>query len=81
MADFSSGVSVYVTGRYEIKVNFPIDLKGRPDVSCNQCPYYGRSAKICYLNKHTPVYPEKYIGQECPIKFEDEYTDKGENNG
>ena len=38
MADFSSGVSGYVTGRYEIKVNFPIDLKGRPDVSCNQCP-------------------------------------------
>lgn len=30
MADFSSGVSGYVTGRYEIKVNFPIDLKGRP---------------------------------------------------
>lgn len=72
MADFSSGVSGYIIGRAVIEVNFPKDLKGRSDVSCNQCPYYGRNSKMCQLNKHTPAYPDKYIGQKCPLNFDDE---------
>lgn len=72
MADFSSGVSGYIVGRTEIEVYFPVDLRGREDVSCSQCPYYGRSGKICQLNKHTPAYPDKYRGQKCPLNFEDE---------
>jgi len=74
MADFSSGVSGYVVGEMHIKVFFPIDLKGRKDVCCCQCDYYGRKSKICLLNKKIVAYPEHYIGQDCPLKFNDDQT-------
>ena len=69
MPNFDSGVAGYVTGHYMVEVNFPIDARGREDVCCNQCPYYGRSSKTCQLNKQIVHYPEKYIGVYCPLKF------------
>ena len=67
MADFSSGVSGYVTAAAVVTVNFPIDSRGNADVCCYQCPYYSRSNCICQLNKAVPAYPAKYIGQDCPF--------------
>lgn len=69
MPNFDSGVSGYVTGRYMVEVNFPIDSKGHEDVCCNQCPYYGRSSKTCQLNKQMVHYPDKYIGVHCPLRL------------
>ena len=67
MADFSSGVSGFVTATATVKVSFPIDNRGNADVSCFQCPYYSQSSRICQLNKAVPAYPSKFIGQECPF--------------
>jgi hypothetical protein len=72
MPNFESGVASYIKGRCVIEVNFPVDAKGREDVSCNQCPYYGRSSKTCQLNKEVLHFPEKYIGVNCPLTFEKE---------
>lgn len=68
MADFSSGVSGFVTATATVTVKFPIDLKGNADVCCFQCPYYSQSSRICQLNKAVPAYPAKFIGQECPFR-------------
>lgn len=72
MPNFDSGVDSYIIGHCEITVSFPVDSKGRADVSCNQCPYYGRSSKTCQLNKQVVHYPERYTGVYCPLTFEDE---------
>ena len=71
MADFESGVSGYVTGRAQITVHFPVDMRGHADISCAQCPYYSRSARICRLNNTIPAYPDKYVGDNCPLERED----------
>lgn len=72
MANFDSGVKSYIKGRCMVEVGFPVDWKGKSDVSCNQCPYYGRSSKSCQLNKSIVHYPDKYIGFNCPLVFEDQ---------
>ena len=69
MPNFDSGVSSYIKGRCMVEVNFPVDARGNADVSCNQCPYYGRTSRTCQLNKQTVNYPEKYIGAHCPLDF------------
>ena len=75
MADFSSGVDSYIKGRCMVAVHFPVDAKGNADVSCNQCPYYGRTSKTCQLNKQVVNFPERYIGASCPLTFTGEMED------
>lgn len=72
MANFDSGVASFIIGHCEITVGFPVDDRGRSDISCNQCPYYGRSSKTCQLNKQVVHYPDKYTGIYCPLTFEKE---------
>lgn len=78
MPNFESGVASYIKGRCLVEVNFPVDTKGRSDVSCNQCPYYGRSSKTCQLNKEVVHFPEKYIGVNCPLAFDGEIIEEDE---
>lgn len=72
MANFDSGVSGYIKGQCLVEVNFPVDSRGNADVSCEQCPYYGRTSKTCQLNKQVVHYPAKYIGAFCPLIFNGE---------
>lgn len=72
MPDFESGVSSYIKGRCIVEVNFPVDKRGNADVSCEQCPYYGRTSKTCQLNKQVVHYPSKFIGVSCPLTFDGE---------
>ena len=74
MPNFDTGVSGYLTGSCTITVNFPIDGKGRADVCCEQCPYYGRTSKTCQLNKQVVNYPNK-LGYHCPLEFTGEYKE------
>lgn len=68
MPNFDSGVSGFIKGFCMIEVNFPIDSKGRADVCCEQCPYYGRTSKTCQINKQIINYPNK-LGYHCPLEF------------
>lgn len=72
----TNGVSRYIIGTTEVKATFPVDLKGKPDVSCNQCKFFRRTAQLCGLNGEICEYPQKYIGTNCPLNF----IDEGENN-
>ncbi len=67
MPNFDSGVASYVKAYAIVEVNFPVDDKGRADISCKQCSYLSVTARICQLNKKTVAYPEKFVGQYCPL--------------
>lgn len=67
MGRFESGVASYVEAYAVIEVFFPVDDKGRADISCSQCPFLSHSARICQLNKKPVAYPEKFVGQYCPL--------------
>lgn len=71
MPDFSSGVKAFVKAKCTIEVNFPIDYKGNADVCCKQCPYLSSNEKYCQLTKEVVHYPQKYIGYDCPLTFEE----------
>jgi hypothetical protein len=74
VANFDSGVSGYVTATAIIEVNFPIDNKGRADIRCKQCPFLSSNERICQLNKEVVAYPQQYVGQNCPLKEENEVS-------
>lgn len=72
MGRFDSGISGYVIGEYTVRVYFPIDSKGEPDISCKQCPYYRISSRTCALNGKIVAFPEKFVGQKCPLECKKE---------
>lgn len=67
MANFDSGVASYVKAYAVVQVNFPVDDKGRADISCKQCPYLSVTSRICQLNKETVAFPERFVGDRCPL--------------
>lgn len=71
MADFSSGVSSYIHATATVEVFFPVDERGNADVNCYQCEYFHRSTCRCGLNNKICAYPQKNIGQFCPLIFEE----------
>lgn len=79
MANFESGVAGYVKTYAVVNVNFPIDDKGRQEIACKHCPYLSSNERMCQLNKEPVAYPNKYVGDRCPLQ-ETEYNIKGENN-
>lgn len=78
MPNFDSGVKGYIKGACTVEVNFPIDIKGNPDVSCKQCPFYRQNYRRCGLNDSIVAFGEKYIGQNCPLQFTGEIKEEEE---
>lgn len=74
MANFESGVASYIKAYAIIEVNFPVDDKGRSEVACKHCPYLSSNERMCQLNKEPVAYPNKYVGQHCPL------VEKEDNN-
>lgn len=67
MANFDSGVSGYVDAYCVVTVHFPVDAKGNADICCKQCPYLSSNERICQINKQPVAYPQKHVGQYCPL--------------
>lgn len=67
MANFESGVSGYVSAYATVTVNFPIDNKGVADISCKRCPFLSSNERMCQLNKEPVAFPNKYVGDLCPL--------------
>ncbi len=65
--NFESGVASYIKAYAVVEVNFPVDYKGRADISCKQCDYLTASSGICQLTKKVVEYPERYVGSHCPL--------------
>lgn len=72
MPCFDSGVSGYVRCYAVIEVNFPVDDKGRSDIACKHCQYLSSNERMCQLNKEPVAYPQKYVGQNCPLMQKEE---------
>lgn len=68
MANFESGVASYVKSEAVIKVNFPVDEKGRAEIACKHCPYLSSNERMCQLNKEPVAYPNKFVGNMCPLR-------------
>mgnify|MGYP003292927894 CR=1 FL=1 len=68
MASFETGVSGYVTARTTVEVNFPIDWRGNVEIACKHCPFFVRATNRCGLNQTIVNYPEKYVGEYCPLE-------------
>lgn len=68
MANFESGVYGYVHAVATVDVFFPVDAKGNADISCSQCEYFRAQSSSCALNHKICAYPQKYVGQFCPLE-------------
>lgn len=76
-SNFESGVTSYIKTYAVVEVYFPVDDKGRSDISCKRCPFLtttGIQAK-CQLNKKLVVYPDKCVGDYCPLQLIEEKED------
>jgi len=74
MASFESGISSYIKAQTIVKVFFPVDSKGNADISCSQCYFFRESSKRCGLNWEVCAYPNKYVGDKCPLVRVNEET-------
>ena len=73
MANFETGISSYVHAQAVVDVFFPVDQKGNADISCIQCRFYRDSSRRCGLTYEVTAWPNKYVGDRCPlIRVDDE---------
>ena len=72
-----SGVAAYISGKATVVNYFPVDIKGNSLVCCDLCRFYRPNSRRCSLNDAVVEYPSKYIGSQCPLKFEDEVEHNG----
>lgn len=68
MANFESGVASYIRTQAIVPVNFPVDEKGKAEINCKHCPYLSSNERMCQLNKEPVAYPNKYVGDMCPLR-------------
>lgn len=71
MANFDSGVRGYVVGVHTVRVFFPVDERGREEIACKHCPYLSSNERTCMLNKQPVAFPNKYVGEMCPLTEEE----------
>ena len=71
-SNFESGVADYIRAYAVIEVNFPIDFKGNAEICCKHCPYLSSNERMCQLNKEPVAYPNKYVGDRCPLMRKEE---------
>jgi hypothetical protein len=67
MANFDSGVSRYIEAEATVRVAFPVDWNGKAEIACKHCPFFVRSTMRCGLNQAVVNFPEKYVGEACPL--------------
>ncbi len=68
MACFDSGVKRYIKARAVVEVSFPVDWKDNAEIACKHCQFYVRAKQICGLNHQIVNFPERYIGEFCPLE-------------
>ena len=68
MANFDSGVKRFIKARAVVKVCFPVDWRDNPEIACKHCQFFVRATQRCGLNQEIVNYPEKYVGECCPLE-------------
>lgn len=67
-----SGVRGYIKASCVAQNSFPVDMKGNAWVDCAHCRFYRQTARRCGLTGEIPAFPERYIGADCPLDFEED---------
>lgn len=60
-----SGITAFLKAKGEVEVYFPNN-----DIKCVYCPYLSSNDRLCQLNKKPTFSPSKYVGEWCPLQFE-----------
>lgn len=68
MANFSSGVKAYIKARAVVEVGFPVDFRDNAEIACKHCQFYIRATQRCALNQEIVNYPERFVGEFCPLE-------------
>ena len=68
MARFDTGVSRYIKAQAMVEVGFPVDWRGSVEIACKHCPYFSRSTGRCNLTQSVVNFPDKFVGEQCPLE-------------
>lgn len=68
MANFDSGVKRYIKARVTLEVGFPVDWRDNAEIACKHCPFFVRATNRCGLTQDVVNYPDKYVGDSCPLE-------------
>lgn len=68
MANFDTGIKGYVKASAVVEVYFPIDWKDNAEIACKHCNFYVRATQRCGLNQTIVNFPEKFVGEYCPLE-------------
>jgi hypothetical protein len=68
MANFATGVKGYIKARAVVEVSFPIDWKDNAEIACKHCNFYVRATQRCGLTQTIVNFPERYVGEDCPLQ-------------
>ena len=72
MANFDSGVKRYIKAVAVVEVGFPVDWKDRAEIACKHCNFFVRATQRCGLTQQVVNFPERYVGENCPLQRVDE---------
>lgn len=67
MANFDTGVKRYIKTCAVVEVSFPVDWYDKAEIACKHCKFYVRATQRCGLNQEIVNYPERYVGEYCPL--------------
>lgn len=67
MANFDSGVKRFIKTYAVVEVNFPVDWKDNAEIACKHCNFFVRATQRCGLNQQIVNYPDKCVGENCPL--------------
>ena len=68
MASFESGVMKYIKGRAVVETRFPVDWRGNAEIACKHCNFFVRATQRCGLTQTIVNFPERYVGEDCPLQ-------------
>lgn len=68
MSNFDSGVMKYIKAVAVVETSFPVDWKGNAEIACKHCNYYVRATQRCGLTQDIVNFPDKYVGETCPLQ-------------
>ena len=68
MACFDTGVKRYIKARAVVEVSFPVDWRDNAEIACKHCNFFVRATQRCGLTQTIVNFPERYIGESCPLE-------------
>lgn len=79
MACFDSGVQRYIKTKAVVHQSFPVDWRGSVEIACKHCNYFDRAKQRCWLTQQVVNFPDKYVGECCPLEIIEEEQGEKEN--